>query len=202
MLAGIASSRRRTPSWDASVSGEGCEPTGGSVAGTATGRVLEIGAGTGFNFPYYLESVSLVATDPDPFMLRWARKKAKELGLKVEFHQCPAEMLPLPDASFDTVISTLTLCTVRNPVRALSEIKRILKPDGIFRFIEHVQADHGFHKWVQNRLTPFWRWIGAGCHLNRSTAGNIESAGLQIFELQQHRMPLVPFIIGAAKLPN
>ncbi len=173
-----------------------------SIAGAATGHVLEIGAGTGFNFPYYPAAVSIVATDPDTFMLRRAQEKAQKLGLKIEFHQYPAEMLPFPDASFDTVISTLTLCTVRNPVQALSEVKRVLKPGGIFRFIEHVQAEDRFHKWVQNMLTPFWRLPGAGCHLNRSTANSIEAAGLRIFELQRHQLPLVPLIIGAAKSRN
>lgn len=173
-----------------------------SIAGAAAGQVLEIGAGTGFNFPYYAAAVSIVATDPNPFMLRRAREKAQKLGLKVEFHQYPAEMLPFPDASFDTVISTLTLCTVQNPAQALSEVKRVLKSGGTFRFIEHVQSEHGFHKWVQNMLTPFWRWPGAGCHLNRGTANSIEAAGLRIFELQRHHMPLVPLIIGTAKPRN
>ena len=80
--------------------------------------------GTGLNFPYYTVAESVGATEPDPFMLRRARKQARDLGLTIEFRQCAEEALPLPDAAFDTVVSTLTLCTVGEPARAMAEVRR------------------------------------------------------------------------------
>jgi ubiquinone/menaquinone biosynthesis C-methylase UbiE len=169
------------------------------VVGVATGSVLEIGAGTGANFLYYREAERIVAIDPDPFMLRRAQQRANEKGLAMEFCQCPAEALPFSHASFDTVVSTLTLCTVDDPGRALAEVKRVLKPGGVFRFLAHVRAEGGVTALVQDRLTPLWRWLGAGCHLNRRTAASLEAAGFEIVELQQRRGPLTPLIIGMAR---
>lgn len=169
------------------------------VAGAATGQVREIGVGTGANFPYYRGVERIVAADPDPFMLQRAQKRAEELALAVEFYQCPAESLPFEDASFDTVVATLVFCSVKDPARALTEVKRVLKSDGVFRFIEHVRADGNLVGQVQDLLTPVWCWFGAGCHLNRRTAVSIEAAGFQFIELQQRRLPLMPLIIGAAR---
>lgn len=169
------------------------------VAGAATGQVLEIGVGSGANFPYYKGVEKIVATDPDLFMLRRAQRRAEELGLMVQFQQSPAEALPFADASFDTVVSTLVFCTVGDPSQALAEVKRVLKPTGVFRFIEHVRAKESFIGKVQDILTPVWRWVGAGCHLNRQTAARIEAAGFQFIELQQRRLLLMPLIIGVAR---
>jgi ubiquinone/menaquinone biosynthesis C-methylase UbiE len=172
------------------------------VVGAATGCVLEIGAGTGANLPYYLNAESIVATDPDQFMLRRAERRANRMGLSIEFHRCPAEDLPFPDASFDTVVVTLALCTVEDPSRALEEVKRVLKPGGYLRFIEHVQADGRFHRRVQNILAPLWRWLGAGCHLDRRTASVIQSAGFEMTKLIRRSAPITPLIIGEARLRN
>lgn len=169
------------------------------VAGTASGHVLELGAGTGANLPYYRGVAKLVVAEPDPFMLRRARKRARQLELAVEFHQCPAEKLPFPDASFDSVVSTFVFCTVGDPNLALREITRVLKPHGTFHFMDHVRADGGFTARLQDFLNPAWRWFGAGCHLNRQTAATIEAAGFEIVELQHRRLPLMPVIIGAAR---
>lgn len=170
------------------------------VAGAATGRVLEIGAGTGASFPYYRQEAVevLIATEPDPFMLRRARKRARELGLDIEFHQARAEALPFADGAFDVVVLTLVLCTVADPARALAEVGRVLKPDGSFRFMEHVRDD-GVVGQIQDLLTPAWRWFGAGCHLNRRTAASIEAAGFEIVEMQERRLPLMPLLIGVAR---
>lgn len=170
------------------------------VVGEATGRVLEIGTGTGANFPYYQAAEQIVATDPDPFMLRRARKRAEELGLDVEFHQCPAEKLPFADFSFDTVVATLVLCTVRDQARSLEELRRVLKAGGTFRFIEHVRAERAPVARVQDVLTPAWRRLGAGCHLNRRTVENIQTAGFEIVQMRQHGTPLgIPFVAGVAR---
>jgi len=170
------------------------------IAGEATGEVLEIGAGTGANFPYYRDVKRLVATEPDPYMLPRAQRRARELGLPVELFQCPAEALPFADASFGIVVATLVLCTVNDQAGALREVRRVLKPGGTFRFIEHVRARSSRVAHWQERLTPLWRRIGAGCHLNRATAESVTAAGFTISELEERNpMPLTPFIIGVAR---
>ena len=170
------------------------------IAGGATGQVLEVGAGTGANFPYYTDNAErIVATEPDPFMLRRAQKRAKDGGFRIELHPYPVEALPFPDASFDTVVCTFVLCTVAGPERALAEVRRVLKPEGSFRFIEHVRAAGGMGT-VQDVLTPLWSWVGAGCHPNRATGPTIQAAGFVITELNELRpMPLIPIISGVAK---
>lgn len=170
------------------------------VVGEAAGRVLEVGAGTGANFSYYRAAERILATEPDPFMLRRARTRADGLGLDVELRQCTAEKLPFADSSFDTVVSTLVLCTVRDQARSLEEIRRVLKPGGAFRFIEHVRSEREPVARAQDLLTPAWRRLGAGCHLNRRTVENIRAAGFEIVHMRQHRMPLgIPLVAGVAK---
>ena len=170
------------------------------VAGEATGVVLEIGAGTGANFPYYRKAQKIAAVEPDPFMLRRAGKRARHLGLDVEFHQAVAEALPFPDASFDTVVATLVFCTVADPARALAEVRRVLKPGGAFRFIEHVRAERGAAAGAQDLLTPVWQQFGAGCHLNRRTVDAIRAAGFEIVEAEQEKpFPLLPLVAGVAR---
>lgn len=170
------------------------------VAGEANGVVLEIGAGTGANFPHYRQAAKIVAAEPDPFMLQRAVKRARHLGLEVEFRQAIAEALPFPDASFDTVVATLVFCTVADPARALAEVRRVLKSGGTFRFIEHVRAEGGVAAGVQDVLTPVWEQFGAGCHLNRRTVDAIEAAGFEIVEAEQETpFPLLPLVAGAAR---
>ncbi len=170
------------------------------VAGEATGMVLEIGAGTGANFPYYRRAEKIVVIEPDPFMLRRAVKRARRLGLEIEFHQAVAEALPFPDASFDTVVATLVFCTVADPARALAEVRRVLKPGGAFRFIEHVRAE-GAAAGAQDVLTPVWEEFGAGCHLNRRTVDAIKAAGFEVEVMREERpFPLLPLVAGVAKL--
>ncbi len=112
------------------------------LMGEAQGRVLEIGVGTGASFEYYPPGSQVVGTEPDPHMLKRARKRLEELGASnIELHQAPAEELPFEDASFDHVVSTLVLCTVKDAPRALSEARRVLKPEGTHRFWEHVRND-------------------------------------------------------------
>jgi ubiquinone/menaquinone biosynthesis C-methylase UbiE len=170
------------------------------VVGEATGRVLEIGAGTGLSFPFYRRDVELVATEPDRYMLPRARRRAAALKLPVEFDTAPAEALPFAGASFDAVVSTLVLCTVADPVRALAEVRRVLKPDGTFRFIEHVRGD-GWQARAQDLVTPLWRRVGAGCHPNRSTVETIRGAGFRIDRLEERPQPVPgPIVAGVARL--
>jgi len=178
------------------------------VVGGASGRVLELGAGTGASFPYYGDKADeIVATEPDPYMLERARPRAEEAARPIELHLAPAEELPFEDASFDTVVSTLVMCTVGDPVRALSEVRRVLKPSGTFRAYEHVRYDHAFGAFWQDLVAPLWRWIGAGCNPNRDTAALVRGAGFEFDELKffKHHAPVPPMgfvrphIIGVAR---
>lgn len=173
----------------------------GWVVGEAAGHVLEIGAGTGHSFPYYRTAQRIVAAEPDPYMRRRARERAAALGLPIEVQPYPAEALPYPDGSFDAVVSTLVLCTVADLGRALAEVRRVLKPGGTFRFIEHVRAD-GWLGRAQDAIVPVWRWFGAGCHPNRRTGEAVEAAGLRIVRLERHRLPPgMPLLAGVAVRP-
>lgn len=172
------------------------------LMGEAHGRVLEVGAGTGASFSYYPSDAQVVATEPDPYMLARARKRLEELDSgNVELRPAPAEQLPFDDASFDHVITSLVLCTVRDQPKALAEARRVLKPGGTLRFLEHVRNDESrFWGTVQDGIAPIWRWVGAGCNPNRRTREAIEQAGFAIDWLE--RVPIGPgtyAIYGAAR---
>jgi ubiquinone/menaquinone biosynthesis C-methylase UbiE len=169
------------------------------IAGGATGRVLELGAGTGANFAYYNDQAEeIFATEPDPYMLERARRRAEEVGRSIDVRQAPAEELPFEDDSFDTVVSTLVMCTVREPLRALSEVRRVLKPSGPLRMYEHVRYDHAFGAFWQDLITPAWRWFGAGCHPNRDIASFVREAGFEFeqLELTKPVPPIPPMVIA------
>jgi ubiquinone/menaquinone biosynthesis C-methylase UbiE len=160
------------------------------------GEVLEIGAGTGVNFQYYRNGAHIVATEPDPYMLERARKRASEAPANIELRHAAAEELPFPDASFDFVIDTLVLCTVRDPRRALLEIKRVLKPGGELRLYEHVRYENPVGALSQDLISPVWQWFGAGCHPNRDTGRTLREAGLEIVsERRRKELPPVPPMI-------
>jgi len=146
------------------------------VAGGASGRILEISCGNGANFPYYPETAELLATDPDPHMLERARKRATETARTIDLRRAPAEELPFADGSFDTVVSTLVLCSVPDQLTALAEIRRVLKPAGQLRFFEHVRYKNHLGAFFQDAVTPVWSWMGAGCHPNRDTAASMEDS--------------------------
>ena len=165
----------------------------------ARGRTLELGAGTGLNLPHYTEAVTeLVLTEPDPHMARRLRARLDDeppAPARVEVVETPAEHLPFEDQSFDSVVSTLVLCSVESPGTAAGEIARVLKPDGRLLYLEHVRSgDHGLARW-QDRLERPWGWLGAGCHPNRDTVAELEAAGLQNESLVRDRMPKAPPIV-------
>lgn len=172
------------------------------IMGEVQGRVLEIGVGTGTSFAYYPAEAQVVGTEPDPHMLKRARRHLEEQGLaKIELHQVPAEELPFEDASFDHVVAALVLCTVSDLPRALAEARRVLKPEGTFRFWEHVRNDESrFWGTVQDLIAPVWRWFNAGCYPNRRTQQAIEQAGFRIEWLERvHTAPGTPAIYGVAR---
>jgi ubiquinone/menaquinone biosynthesis C-methylase UbiE len=172
----------------------------------ANGRVLEIGAGTGVNFPHYGDGVeALVVTDPEPPMLRRLREKASEQAPRAEVVEAPAEDLPFEDASFDTVVSTLVLCGV-DQERSLGEIRRVLRPGGRLLFIEHVRSDDPAVARLQDRINWVNRFL-VGCECNRQTLTAIEGAGFTISQVEHATLPeapkfVRPAIIGAAVAPG
>lgn len=139
-----------------------------------SGSVLDLGAGTGAMFPYFRETmadgaaVTLSAIEPDPHMRRQAVKRARDLGLEITIKDAGAEALPFADESFDVVIASLVFCTIPDAEAALSEVARVLKPGGEFRFLEHVRGD-GTVGVAHDVLAPVWYTVAGGCHLNRET---------------------------------
>ena len=161
----------------------------------ATGRVLEIGVGTGLSFRHYPAATELTGVDPSEPMLRRARKRAAELGRAVTLIEAPAEELPFEDDSFDTAVSLTVLCTVDDPARALAEVRRVLRPKGRFVFLEHVRAeDPGLARW-QDRVDRPWGWVAGGCHPNRATLAAIEAAGFEPVEVEQRELEEVPRLV-------
>jgi len=155
------------------------------VVPRARGRVLEIGVGSGLNLAFYGPEVeSLTALDPSEELLRMAGRKAQGARFPVEFRNCSSENIPADDAAFDTVVSTWTLCTIPDPLQALREMKRVLKPGGTLLFVEHGLApEHSVRVW-QERLNPVWRRITGGCNLNRRIDELVRAAGLTITRLE------------------
>ena len=154
------------------------------VIGGAIGRVLEIGFGSGRNLPYYPATVDeVVGVDVSAEMLALAAPAVAGSSRKVTLFTHTAESLPFDDQTFDTVVTTWSLCSIPDPVAALREARRVLKPGGQLRFVEHgLAADPGVAKW-QNRLTPLWRRCAGGCHLNRKSDDLIWSAGFTLTEV-------------------
>lgn len=173
----------------------------------ARGRVVEIGAGTGLNFPHYPETVTeVVATEPEPHMLTRARKAAGEARVPIRLEQASAERLPLEDGSMDTAVSSLVLCSVPDLADALAEIRRVLRPRGRLLFLEHVRGPEGSRlaRW-QDRLERPWGWIGAGCHPNRDIVRAIRGAGFAVEELARFDLggtlvPVRPHVSGVARV--
>ena len=157
----------------------------------AAGRVLEIGIGTGRNVPFYERSrvEALYALDPAEQMHRLARKRIRESGIDVHLLTLSAEEIPEPDASFDTLVMTYTLCSIREPVKAVKEMRRVLKPGGRLLFCEHGLApDASVRRW-QARLTPLWKPLAGGCHLDRDIPLLLQQGGLRIAELETLYLP-------------
>ena len=176
-----------------------------TLVSRVTGHVLEVGGGTGANLPFNGAGVEeLVITEPEEPMARRLERKLADYSLPARVVRAPAEDLPLDDASFDFVVSTLVLCTVDDPARALAEIYRVLKPGGRLVFLEHVRSDGPRLARWQDRLHGVQVRVGHGCHCNRRTLENIERAGFSIAELEHDRMrnmpPIVrPLIAGLAR---
>jgi len=144
------------------------------VAG-ATGRTLDLGTGTGRDLPLFASGVSAIGVDPDRENLRRARRRAPSVPLVL----ARAEALPFREGAFDTVVSGLVLCSVGDPAAALGEVRRVLRPGGALRLLEHVRA-RGFFGALQDLAQPAWTALAGGCHPNRETERAVEDAGFRI----------------------
>lgn len=151
----------------------------------ARGRVLEIGIGSGLNLPFYRRDIeAVIGIDPSLELLTMARKHTAWLHFPVKLLHGPAEALPLEDGSVDSVVITWTLCSVAEPARVLAEARRVLPPGGALIFVEHGCAPEARVRRWQDRLTPLWRKLAGGCHLNRPIDRLIAEAGFRIADLE------------------
>ena len=159
------------------------------VIGAAEGRVLEIGVGSGRNLPFYRSPVTeLLALEPAPKLIAMARQ-APRPGIPVNFIEASAEAIPLDDRRVDTVVTAWTLCSIPDAGNALTEMRRVLRPGGQLLFVEHGMApDRNVRRW-QDWLTPAWKCISGGCHLNRPISKMIEATGFRIERVETGYMP-------------
>lgn len=155
------------------------------VAGAADGRVLEVGVGSCLNLPFYSPHVrEVIGLEPVPRLVTMARKEAAGSSLPVTFIEGSAEEIPLDDISIDTVVITWTLCSIPQAVQAMHEIRRVLRPGGQLLFVEHGQAPEALVRKWQNLLTPMWKRIAGGCHLNRPIGTLIEDNGFTLAHIE------------------
>ncbi len=160
------------------------EPYRRRAVGAARGRILEIGVGSGLNLPLYQPGTHVVGLDPSAKLLSMARDAAADRSQSMKLIEGSAESIPLPDREFDTVVTTWTMCSIPDLRKAFSEIRRVLKTDGRLVFAEHGLAPQpNVVRW-QNALTPVWKRIGGGCHLNRPIDQLIAAAGFRVAGLR------------------
>lgn len=176
------------------------------LADDIDGTVLDVGAGTGAMFPYFEAvdggSTGLYAIEPDPSMYRQARARAADHDLSISIDSASAEQLPYDDNSFDVVIASMVFCTIPDFEAALSEVSRVLKPGGEFRFLEHVRDD-GWRERLQSIVAPLWKRLAGGCHLTRRT-GSLFAAdeSFDIVEIDRFHLgvpPVRPFVRGTLR---
>jgi ubiquinone/menaquinone biosynthesis C-methylase UbiE len=151
----------------------------------AHGKVMELGSGTGINFPLYQHVESVTAVEPSRYMIEQSEMNKELAVIPIELIQASAEQLPFEKDSYDTVVATLAFCTIPDVEKAFEEMKRICKPNGKILLFEHVKMDNPILAKLQIYLTPFWRKICDGCHLDRDTVKLLESKGFQVLEIKK-----------------
>ena len=172
------------------------------VVSGATGRVLELGVGVGTNWEHLPAGIEYVGIDPDAYMLERAQKHAIEAGRQMTLEPAMAEDLPFESGSFDTVLVTLTCCTVTDQSRALAEALRVLRPGGRLLFLEHVRPEGRVRGRLMDAITPVWRRAGGGCQPNRRTLDAIRSSGFAVTELKETQLKGLPLVMGTAVKPG
>lgn len=182
---------------DLALSGEGMERYRRQLLAHVQGSVLEIGFGTGLNLSCYPEHIrKITGVDPNPGMGSLARRRIASSPIAVDWQVADAQELPFPSQSFDSVVSTWTLCSIPNVAKALREIRRVLRAGGKLFFLEHgLSEDPQVQRW-QNRLNPLQKVIADGCNLNRDMARLIREAGFRFEQLERFYMPDQPRFIG------
>jgi len=168
-----------------------------SLLAEVKGRVLEIGFGTGLNLACYPSAIrEITVVDPNPGMQRRARRRLDSSEVRVHPHLLKGESLPFPDSSFESIVTTFTLCSIGDPSQALAEIRRVLKGDGRFFLLEHgLSPEDAVQRW-QRRLTPLQRKLGDGCHLDREMESLVTEAGFEFKSLKMFYHPSFPKIAG------
>ena len=168
------------------------------VVPLAQGDVFELGCGGGINLPLYDTSklTSFSGCDPTPALLEDSRRLVREQGLPADIKEGVGEDIPFASDSFDTVVTTFTLCSVQDPARVLAEIRRILRPGGTALFLEHGRAPDASVQTWQRRLEPIWKRIGGGCHLTRPIADAYAEAGFATQRMGERYMPKTPRPVG------
>lgn len=168
-----------------------------------SGDILELGAGTGANLPFYPRGVHLTVLDPNPYMRPYFEREADQYYTNYRHRRGKAENMPFQSESFDHVVTTLVLCSVDDVQVSLREIYRVLKPGGSFRFVEHVAAPKSTRlRILQRGIRPLWKCLAEGCHTDRDTWKDIQQAGFDRVELEHFwvRLPVVsPHVMGWAK---
>ncbi|MFN3349278.1 class I SAM-dependent methyltransferase [Pseudorhodoplanes sp.] len=169
-----------------------------SIVPQASGVVLEIGIGPGLNLAHYDPGKvkKVIGIDPEPGFLELGRKQFEQSPVPVEIVQAPGETLPLDDGIADCAVLTYTLCSVGDPVAALLEIRRVLKPGGRLLFLEHGRSDDANIAQWQDRLNPLWNVFSCGCQINRDTAHLLSEAGFRIEDADRFYLPGAPKILG------
>jgi ubiquinone/menaquinone biosynthesis C-methylase UbiE len=171
-----------------------------------SGRVIDVGAGNGLNFPHYPATVTdLLAVEPEGYLRAKAEQVAADARVPVKVVDGIAEQLPAEDASFDAAVASLVLCSVPDQAEALAEMRRVVRPGGELRFYEHVLSEARGLARLQNAVAWFWPFVGGGCHPNRDTVGAIARAGFEIkrcerfaFRPSMVMTPVAPHVIGTA----
>jgi ubiquinone/menaquinone biosynthesis C-methylase UbiE len=182
---------------DKSLGNESIIPYRRAALAEVRGDILEIGFGTGLNLPHYPAAVrEIVALDASAGMSKLARKRIAASPIAVDHRVLNGERLPFGDSTFDSVVSTFTLCSIGNVGQALAEFRRVLKPGGRFHFVEHGLSDEPQVQTWQRRLTPLQKFFVDGCHLDRDIAALIAGAGFDILRLDHSQVDALPKLSG------
>jgi ubiquinone/menaquinone biosynthesis C-methylase UbiE len=159
------------------------------VVSTATGRVLEVGIGSGLNLPFYGNTVTdVIGLEPSRKLLDMTTAAARKSQIPLRLIEGTAEAIPIEDHSVDAVVTTWTMCSIPEIQSALQEMRRVLRPSGRLLFVEHGRAPEPSVRWWQDHLTPAWKHLSGGCHLNRAIAELIENVGFRIERLDKGYM--------------